>query len=398
MSISDPKPNGPVERARALPLDDSDSDLTRERESTMLRAAMAANVAGQRIFHSLDERLGDDAHEAICRVLVADDDEATRELIASTLRASGYDVEVATDGHEAVELVARGGFDVVLLDAVMPRMSGVDACRTIKGLRGDDFTGDVPVAMIFAKTDTKSRIEALKIGADGYVCKPFEQTELLVCVSSALRTKRAQDALRATRARLERLRSYDELTGAHSFAFLHDRLASEFEKASLHAEPLACCILDVDGLKVQNERGGRSHGDRVLSGIVEVIKSSVRDTDIVARYGGDEFFVMLPATHFAGSLVVASRIWRDVAAKTFSGSNAAASRASNADQAGVHDAHVTVSVGVALYPSRDVRTKEALLGALEAALLEAKRKGGNRLCVFQQEGFIYTPSAGAPEI
>src|SRR6185295_5016710 len=101
----------------------------------------------------------------------------------------------------------------------------------------------------------------------------------------------------------------------------------------------------------------------------------------VARYGGDEFFVMLPATHFAGSLVVASRIWRDIAARPFA-------------VAGMDPAAVTASLGVALFPSRDVRTMDALLGALEAALLEAKRRGGNRLCVFQQEGFIYTPSGG----
>src|SRR5262249_31175930 len=150
--------------------------------------------------------LEDDEGKTAC-VLVADDDAATRELIATTLRASGYEVETAHDGQAAVERVARGGIDVVLLDAVIPRLSGFDACRTIRGL-GDAF---VSVALVFAKTDSKSRVEALKIGADGYVCKPFEQTELLVCVSSALRIKRAHDRMQATQAKLERLRRYDGL-------------------------------------------------------------------------------------------------------------------------------------------------------------------------------------------
>ena len=121
----------------------------------------------------------------------------------------------------------------------------------------------------------------------------------------------------------------------------------------------------------------------MLRGVAEVIKKSVRDTDVVARYGGDEFFVMLPATHFAGSLVVASRIWRDIAQKAFG---------TNGEAGAGAQANVTASLGVALFPSRDVRTKDALLTALEAALLEAKRRGGNRLCVVQQEGFIYTPT------
>jgi diguanylate cyclase (GGDEF)-like protein len=335
----------------------------------MLRAAMAAHVAGRASALTLEEE------DEPARVLVADDDSATRDLIAATLRMSGYEVETAADGQEAVARYARGGLDVVLLDAVMPRVSGVDACRTMKSLQGDAF---VPVALVFAKTDPKSRVEALRIGADGYVCKPFEQTELLVCVSSALRVKRAHDRMRAASQRLDHLRSYDELTGARSFLFLHERLDAEYARSEKHAEPLACCILDVDRLKVHNERGGRSLGDRVLRGVSDVIKGSVRDTDIVARFGGDEFFVMLPATHFAGSLVVASRIWRDIAQKAFGSESEPVS--------------VTASLGVALFPSRDVRTKEALLTALEAALLEAKRRGGNRLCVFQQEGFIYTPA------
>ena len=338
----------------------------------MLRAALAAPLATRPNSPSLSP--GEDEGSAC--VLVADDDRATLELIASTLRASGYEVETAPDGQAALERVARGGIDVVLLDAVMPRLSGIDACRTMRGL-GGDF---VPVALVFAKTDSKSRIEALSIGADGYVCKPFEQTELLVTVSSALRLKRTHDRTKAMQAKVERLRRYDALTEAYSFVYLHERLEAEFSRAERHSEPLACCILDVDRLKVHNERGGRSLGDAVLRGVADVIKGSVRDSDTVARYGGDEFFVMLPATHFAGSLVVASRICRDVAARAFSA------------VPGAGEATVTASLGVALFPSRDVRTKDALLHALEAALLEAKRRGGNRLCVFQQQGFIYTPS------
>lgn len=352
--------------------DDSDREVSSERESTILRAALTADAAAR---PSNSWPAAEHGDERRARVLVADDDPATRELVATTLKASGYEVEAAVDGHEAVERVAKGGIDVVLLDAVMPRMSGVDACRTIRGLSGDDF---VPIALVFAKTDPRSRIEALKIGADAYVCKPFEQTELLVCVSAALRTKRAHDRMKAAQRKLERLRRVDDLTGAASFMYLHERLATEFARAEKHAEPLACCVLDVDRLKVHNERGGRSLGDAVLRGVADVIKGSIRDSDLVARYGGDEFFIMLPATHFAGSLVVASRIWRDVAATTFTGADT--------------EARVTASLGVALFPSRDVRTMDALLGALEAAMLEAKRRGGNRLCVFQQEGFIYTPS------
>lgn len=308
--------------------------------------------------------------ERPARVLFADDDATTSELVAAALRADGYEVVAVADGDAALEQVARGGVDAVLVNARMPRLSGIDVTRSIRGLIGDF----VPVVLLFAKTDQESRVAALQVGADGYVNKPIEQAELLGAVATAVRLRRAHVRARAARDALELLHTVDAVTNARSFSELHARLEAEFIRAERANEPLACCLLDIDALKIQNERGGRALGDAVLRGVADITKAAVRDSDVIGRYGGDELFVLLPATHFAGSLVVASRIWRDVGAATFA------------------DASVTLSVGVALYPSRDVRTKEALLRAVEAALLEAKRRGGNRLCVYQQAGFIYTPS------
>ena len=110
------------------------------------------------------------------RIVVADDDRLSRELLAGILRGAGHTVETAEDGQEAVERVAQGGVDLVLLDIVMPRLSGVEACRLLKGMTLDSF---LPVVLVTVKTDTASRVEGLRIGADDYVCKPFEEAELL---------------------------------------------------------------------------------------------------------------------------------------------------------------------------------------------------------------------------
>lgn len=319
------------------------------------------------------------------RVLVADDDATTRALLADMLGAEGYDVETVEDGQAALERFARVAFDVVLLDVVMPRSSGLDACRIIKGGRLDvarDRPNDVPVLLAFTRTDTKSRIEAIGVGADACVTKPFEPASVLAAIDSALTVKRSRDRLHAVRAEAERLRAIDPSTGTRSFSALASSLSSELARAEAHSEPLACCLVDVDGLRAFNERGGRGLGDDVLRGVADVIVRSLRESDTVARYGGDEFLVVLPATHFAGALTVATRIWTDVGARTFG------------DRGPESDARITVSLGVALFPTRDVRTREDLLEALEAALAEAKRGGGNRLCVFQQKGALYTPSEG----
>jgi predicted signal transduction protein with EAL and GGDEF domain len=100
--------------------------------------------------------------------------------------------------------------------------------------------------------------------------------------------------------------------------------------------------------------------------------------DVVARFGGDEFLVVLPSTHFAGSVTVAERIFSDVVDRPFTVDSGRSAR-------------VSLSVGVALYPSRDVRTKDALLRAADSALSSAKREGGGRICVFQQQNQMYTP-------
>jgi diguanylate cyclase (GGDEF)-like protein len=315
-------------------------------------------------------------------VVVADDDAITRELLANLLRASGYEVQAVADGQEAVERVAKGGVDLVLLDAMMPKLSGLDACRLLKGMTADTF---LPVIIATVKTDPTSRVEGLKIGADDYVCKPFEEGELLARVSGMLKIKRLYDEMQSARATLQRVSIHDELTGLFNYRYLHGRLSEEFKRAERQHEPLACCVLDIDRLKGHNEKAGRTFGDSVLRGVAEVIRRSVRENDVVARYGADEFLIMLPATHFAGSLTVAERSWRDVAAIEWPGSAVTAA------------SQVTVSLGVALYPTRDVRTKDALLKAADAALLHAKREGSNRICVFQQQGFIYTPNTAAPE-
>ncbi|HEX4336546.1 MAG TPA: diguanylate cyclase [Polyangiaceae bacterium] len=308
-------------------------------------------------------------------ILVADDDRLTREHTASLLRAQGFTVEVVEDGQLAVERVAQGGVDLVLLDVMMPKMGGLETCRVLKSMARDSF---LPVVLVTTKTDSASRVEGLKIGADDYVCKPFDEQELLARIDAMLRIKKLHDQVNSARARLERVSVHDELTGLYNYRYLHSRLSEEFKRAERYHEPLACIVIDVDGLKVHNDAAGRAVGDRVLVDVAEVIRNTVREIDVIARFGGDEFLVALPSTHFAGSVALAERLWREISEPRPGKSSSSGRR-------------VSVSIGVALYPSRDVRSKDALLRAADSALVQAKRDGGNRICVFQQEGYLYTP-------
>jgi diguanylate cyclase (GGDEF)-like protein len=312
-------------------------------------------------------------------LLVADDDRLTRELLANILRSHGYTVETCEDGQEAVERVSRGGVELALLDIVMPRLSGLEACRLLKGMTTESF---LPVVLVTVKTDSASRVEGLKIGADDYVCKPFEEKELLARIEAMLRIKRLHDHVASARLKLERLSVHDELTGLYNYRYLHTRLTEEFKRAERYHDPLACAFIDIDQLKAYNDIGTHQLGDHVIKSVADAAKGCVRDVDVIARYGGEEFLVVLPSTHFSGAVTVAERIWREVGQKKLSTD-------------GVTFHSVTVSIGVGLYPSRDVRTKDALVRAADGALQQAKRDGGNRICVFQQQGYVYTPTIGS---
>ncbi|WP_437626281.1 diguanylate cyclase [Sorangium sp. So ce1151] len=312
------------------------------------------------------------------RIVVADDDRLARQMLVSILHKAGFQVEAVDDGQEALELIGRGGVDLALLDIVMPRLTGLEACRLLKSMTSETF---LPVVLVTVKTDTASRVEGLKIGADDYVCKPFEEEELLARVAAMLRIKRLHDHVAAQRAYLEQLSIHDEMTGLYNYRYLFTRLNEEFKRAERYHEPFACVLVDIDRLKAMNEAGGRTLGDAVIRRVADGIRRSVREVDVVARYGGEEFLIVLPSTHFAGSLTVAERIWREASG--------------NPVEFGGEPRPCSVSIGVSLYPSRDVRTKDALIRAAESALHQAKREGGNRICVFQQHGQIYTPTGSA---
>src|SRR5687767_11781768 len=194
-------------------------------------------------------------------VVVADDDRLTRELVARMLRGRGYDVETVADGQAAVERVARGGVHLVLLDVLMPRLGGLEACRLLKRMTSGSF---LPVVLVTVKTDSQSRVEGLKIGAADYVCKPSDDIELIARVEAMLRIKRLHDHVAEARQRLDQMSIHDDLTGLFNYRHLQVRLSEEYKRAERHRESLACMVVDIDRLQLQNDVGGRPHGDRVL--------------------------------------------------------------------------------------------------------------------------------------
>src|SRR5690606_41678778 len=126
-----------------------------------------------------------------------------------------------------------------------------------------------------------SRVEGLRIGADDYVTKPFDERELLARVEAMLRIKRSHDDLGAARERLQRLAVQDELTGLYNVRYLNSRLAEEYKRAERHRDPLALAMVDVDHSKRVNDTLGHDAGDAVLRELSARLKRAVREIDVV---------------------------------------------------------------------------------------------------------------------
>jgi diguanylate cyclase (GGDEF)-like protein len=289
------------------------------------------------------------------------------------------DIEFAEDGPRAIAAARDLNIDIVLLDIMMPGLDGLDCCRLIKGITREEF---LPVVLLTAKGDAESRITGLRIGADDYVSKPFDDRELLARVTNLLRIKRMHDNINEARTRLEQLAVQDELTGLFNYRYLHTRLNEEFKRAERYRDPLACVMVDIDHFKRVNDQYGHDAGDAVLRETAARIRKAVREIDVVTRYGGEEFLLVLPSTNFSGALSVADRVWRAVGGEPFSVANTSE--------------RVSISLGVAVFPSRDIKTKDQLIKAADKALYQAKGDGRDRICVYQHQGYIYRPESARP--
>jgi diguanylate cyclase (GGDEF)-like protein len=295
------------------------------------------------------------------RIAVVDDDKLQRDRLASLLRIEGYTVHSLEGAGRVLDMHQRRELDLVLLDVVLDGLSGIDCCRLLKA--SGVF---LPVILCTSRTDPDSRLEGLRIGADDYLTKPFDQRELLLRVASFVRLKRNFDAVSAAREKLRESAVVDELTGLYNVRYLQTRLAEEWKRAERHHEPLAVAFVDVDHLAALNERGGHDLGDAVLREVGVRLRSAVREIDVVTRYGGEEFVVLLPSTHLAGAITVARRIVSAVGERAIEGAAGA---------------RVTVSVGLSLYPSPALNTRDLLLRAADRALARAKGEGEGRICI-----------------
>lgn len=296
------------------------------------------------------------------RILLADDSSLIRAMVRKVLESAGHTVMEAANGQLALDLCLAAKPDVALLDVEMPVMDGR---QLLVRLKAAPELADVPVIFLTSRTSTAEIVQGLESGAHDYLRKPFEPPELIARVSAALRVARLQQELTRQNAELSILSRTDRLTELSNRRHGEERLRAEMETARRHHQPLAVLMLDIDHFKQVNDRHGHGAGDAVLQELARRMQSILRLGDVAARWGGEEFLVVLPNTALPGAVALAERylqVVRDTPMTIVNGPRCS----------------VTVSIGVTEAAGHDFETA---LRRADRALYRAKREGRNCLRV-----------------
>jgi diguanylate cyclase (GGDEF)-like protein len=317
------------------------------------------------------------------RILVVDDEPSILAYLKLVLEPEGYGVTTAVTLFEAREAVAAGRLDLILCDKNLPDGSGLELAEELSRA-----PAGCELLMMTGYASLGSAVEAMRYGVADYLQKPLDRDEILARLARALKTLRLKQEngellaeLRRQNAVLEKLAVIDPLTQLFNHAYFQESLDRELQRAGRFGVAFSVVMIDVDGFKALNNQYGHRVGNDVLKRFSEALRGRggrmldlafrLREQDIAARYGGDEFAVILPHTEKAGAAVLAERL-----RKMFEGAALDDSQ----------QAQVTLSLGVAAYPE-DATDRDGIIEAADMALYAAKTAGRNRVV-------SYTPALG----
>jgi two-component system, cell cycle response regulator len=316
------------------------------------------------------------------RILVADDDLVTRVSLTRTVEALGYECLPVGDGEAAWQLLQGSGVDVVISDWLMPGLDGTELCRRIRERARPAVDADyVYVILATARSDGPDRLTGMRAGADDYLVKPVDPTELEARLIVAARVTALHRELARHRAELERLNMQESMAArTDPLTRLGNRLRLEEDLAAMRARTERyghryCAVLcDIDHFKAYNDAMGHPAGDQALRAVAATIREHSRSGDTAYRYGGEEFVVILPEQTLATAAVAAERLRRSVEELRIPHPGL--------DRPGV----VTLSAGVAELLPGDGTSVERLVADADAALYRAKQLGRNRVQVASASG------------
>ena len=284
-------------------------------------------------------------------VLIVDDNPLNIKFLQTLLTHQLYQVYSAQDGLQACRIAKKIVPDIILLDIMMPVMNGFDACKRLKEM---PETADIPIIFLTSKADTRDILKGFKLGAIDYITKPFQYKELLARISTHLKLKFARDILK-------QMAMLDGLTQLYNHCYINQRLEQEISEAKRHFHSLSVFMFDLDHLKDINDTYGHSVGNDVFVKLSATLKKNMRKEDIIGRYGGDEFLIVLPNTRRQAGYKVAEHVRNMICNLKWR-----------------HDEmKVTISGGITAMQNE--KNAKELIAKADALLYQAKRNGRNEI-------------------
>jgi two-component system cell cycle response regulator len=295
------------------------------------------------------------------RILVVDDQASTIDKANAALGPKSV-TEIAATADDALTLAARLDFDLIITSRRLPGADGLRLCSDLKSIDRSRFT---PILMVTEPDDLEALRRALEMGVNDYVLRPIDEAELRARARTQIKRKHYADCLRNLVNDAVEMAVKDSLTGIYNRRYLDGHLRSLLERSAGSGEPVSLLMFDIDLFKSVNDVHGHASGDAVLVEFAKRLKDGVRGTNLVARFGGEEFIIVMPGTDLKGAAAIADRLRCEVAGKPFTHKSKP-------------DLEMTVSVGVAAFRGAG-DTAEGLILRADKALYAAKRDGRNRV-------------------
>src|SRR3990167_6509369 len=295
--------------------------------------------------------------EKYINILILDDNQSMLETLKDILGTEGYNVVTADSLEAARKDISQKFYHLVLVDLKLQEGSGLDLLRAAKKANRDTI---VIIFTAFASLETA--IAALQEGAFGYLHKPLNIEELKIMIKKALKAQELSLENKSLIVKLKKLSLKDPQTGLYNYRYLMERLSSEFKRAKRYVLPLSLIILDIDYFKSINEVYGHSYGDKILKEFAGYLKNCSRSNDILVRYGGEEFVILMPDTYKEGALTFGERLLNMLRERVL-------------DRAGKR-IRLKISMGLSSFPEDDIGSTSELLDAANKTLNEAKEQIG----------------------
>jgi two-component system, chemotaxis family, response regulator WspR len=318
-------------------------------------------------------------------VLLVDDQPMVGEAVRRALASDpGIHMHYCSDPDAAVALAEQISPTVILQDLVMPNVDGLSLVRQY---RANPATKGIPIIVLSTKEDAAIKSAAFTAGANDYIVKLPDKIELIARIrhhsraylnqiqrdEAYLARRESQQQLIQTNLELQRLNNVDGLTGLSNKGYVNEVMATEWKRAIREQVAISILMIDVDEFKRYNDTYGHLAGDEVLKRISKTISESVsRPADLAARFGGEEFIVVLPVTALPGAIAMGERLRGNIESLGIAHSTSCVGN------------HVTVSVGVASTIPQRADEYLRLIELADSALYEAKRAGRNKVIASQQ--------------